>query len=361
MSRQKLRIANTETDNLLGNLRGEIAEVVTAWILMRQFMVSGTRLSSGDLGKDLSNPDLTFVYVLKDKLEDDLVARLSELAEKKIGRLNFYFAAEKLGKFQKDASDFSTYIERNGFRQKRNHDISHKELPEKWEDHRAPLHIPYRTIVLAVAHALRLMKRIDRAVLGPSAPYLWREVRKRRYKPIVSPPRVQFMLVPYYHLSGEDRLRIVREEEREGIKVWTEMPTTINGLPAKLLASQKWGVVMLGDRPVALDQYPLQKLNGIQASHPICEQRTINAKFRCGSASQDKLSFEPVERQHQFDDGRITELVNISVNLDDEIRKSMRIVNVGDVKDFTLEVQILAGFEAPAASSSAVRSAAAPA
>jgi len=56
-----LRIANTETDNLLGNLRGEIAEVVTAWILMRQFMVSGTRLSSGDLGKDLSNPDLTFM------------------------------------------------------------------------------------------------------------------------------------------------------------------------------------------------------------------------------------------------------------------------------------------------------------
>ena len=158
-----------------------------------------------------------------------------------------------------------------------------------------------------------------------------------------------------------DRLRIVREEEREAIKVWTEMPTTINGLPTKLLASQKWGVVMLGDRPVALDQYPLQKLNGIQASHPICEQRTINAKFRCGSASQDKLSFEPVERQHQFDDGRITELVNISVNLDDEIRKSMGIVNVGDVKDFTLEVQILAGFEAPAASSSAVRSAAAPA
>jgi len=53
--------------------------------------------------------------------------------------------------------------------------------------------------------------------------------------------------------------------------------------------------------------------------------------------------------------------VNISVNLDDELRKSMGIVNVGDVKDFTLEVQILAGFEAPAASSSAVRSAAAPA
>jgi hypothetical protein len=34
MSREKLRIANTETDNLLGNLRGEISEIVTCWILM---------------------------------------------------------------------------------------------------------------------------------------------------------------------------------------------------------------------------------------------------------------------------------------------------------------------------------------
>ncbi len=60
---------------------------------------------------------------------------------------------------------------------------------------------------------------------------------------------------------------------------------------------------MLEDRSVALDQYPLQQLNGIQASHPIYEQRTISAKYRSGNAAQDRLSFEPVERQHQFDDG----------------------------------------------------------
>ena len=224
MGSEKLKVFNTQADNLMANLRGEIAEVVTAWILMRQFMASGTRLSTGNVAEDFNNPDLTYVCLLKDKLEDELVARLSELAEKKAGRLNFYFAAEKLRTVQRDASDFSAYIEKNGFRQKRNHDISHKELPEKWEDHRAPLHIPYRQIVRAVAHALRLIKRIDRHVLGPSAPYLWREVRKRRYQPILSPPRVQCMLVPYYRLSGEDRVRIVREEEREGIKVWTEMP-----------------------------------------------------------------------------------------------------------------------------------------
>jgi hypothetical protein len=71
MSREKLRIANTETDNLLGNLRGEIAEIVTCWILMRRFMASGTNLRSGDISKDLGNPDLAFVYLLNDKLEDD--------------------------------------------------------------------------------------------------------------------------------------------------------------------------------------------------------------------------------------------------------------------------------------------------
>jgi hypothetical protein len=158
MGNKKLRVINTETDNLVSNLRGEIAEVVTTWVLMRQFMASAAGLQADDVKKDIGNPDLSFLYVLKHKLEDELVARLSELAEEKIGRLNFYFAAEKLGKFHSEAADFSRYVEKNGFRQKRNQDISHKELPEKWEDHRAPLHIPYCIILRAIASAVRLMK-----------------------------------------------------------------------------------------------------------------------------------------------------------------------------------------------------------
>jgi hypothetical protein len=349
MSRRKLRVANTETEHLMGNLRGELAEVVSSWILMRRFTDSGARLRTGDVQKDLNNSDLNFIYVLKDKLEDDIVARLSELAEKKIGRLNFHFAAEKLGKFQEEVSQFARYIDKNGFRQKRNQDISHKEIPESWSDERSPLHIPYRKIVRAVAHAVRLMKRIDRTVLGPSAPYLWREVRKRRYHPIVSPPRVQFMLIPYYYLSKEDRLRIVREEEHEGMSVWTEMPTAINGLPTKLLASQKWGVLMLGEQPVALDQYPLQKLEGIHASCPVYEQHTISAKYKCRNTDPDRLTFEPVQREHRFEDGTATELVDLSVSLNDEIRKNLGPVQIGDVRDFTLNVTVLAGFELPRA------------
>src|SRR5438067_5899145 len=123
MSREKRRMGSTPSDYLLSNLAGELSEIGTCWILMRQFIVSGNRLRSDDISKDLSNPDLTFVYVLNDKLEDDLVARLSELAEAKIGRLNFYFAAEKLGKFHDDVKLFSDYIARNGFRKKRNQSI----------------------------------------------------------------------------------------------------------------------------------------------------------------------------------------------------------------------------------------------
>ena len=345
MANKKLRLANTDADNLVSNLRGEIAEVVTTWTLLRRFIATGAKLSSGDPLKDWENPDLGFTYVLKDKLEDELVARLSELAEKKIGRLNFFFATEKLGKFQGDASLFSDFIEARGFRKKRNFDVSHKEIPEKWEDHRAPVHIPYRIIVRAVALGLRLMKRIDRYFLGPSAPYLWREVRKRRYKPIVSPPRVQCLLVPHYRVSAEDRIQIALEEEREGMEVWTEMQTQINGFRTTLPVCKKWGVIMFKNGPIALDEYPLQELTSIQVSSPIYEERVVVAKYKCGHVNQDRLCFEPVERQHIFNDGIRTDLVDFNINLNDDIRKSMGVVNVGDVKEFKLKIKVLAGFE----------------
>src|SRR5207253_2406682 len=125
MGHKKLRIINTETDNLISNLRGEVAEIIATWMVMRRFMATGARLRSDDVAKDFENSDLTLVYLLKDKFEDEIVARLSELAEEKVGRLNFYFAAEKLQKLQVEVSNFSNYIKKNGFREKRNHDISH--------------------------------------------------------------------------------------------------------------------------------------------------------------------------------------------------------------------------------------------
>jgi hypothetical protein len=157
------------------------------------------------------------------------------------------------------------------------------------------------------------------------------------------------MMVPYFHLPGEDRIQIIKEEAHEGVEVWSEMSTTINGLPTKVLASKKWGVLKLGDQFLALQSYPLVDLAGIQVppAQACYEEHTIHAQYRCKHSSQDKLSFEPVQRQHRFSDGRTTELVDITVNLNDEIRKSMGPVNVGDVKDFALNVRVLAGFEVP--------------
>jgi hypothetical protein len=109
------------------------------------------------------------------------------------------------------------------------------------------------------------MKRIDRHVLGPAAPLLWREARKRRYD-FLSPPRAGYMLVPYYNLSPEGRARIVQQEIAEGKVVLTQVPTTIDGQAASVLACKQWGVIVLGDRLVGLSSYPLITLDSISTT-----------------------------------------------------------------------------------------------
>jgi hypothetical protein len=261
MASEKLKIARTDAGNLVANLRGEVGEVITTWLLMRHFMGQASRLASGDLEKDVRNRDLLFLNLLADKLRDELIGRLSELAEARVGQLTFYFAAKKLGRFAAEAGAFTDFVVKHRLRDKRNRDVSHKHLPERWSDHRN-IEIPYRTLVRAVALGLRLIKRIDRHVLGPAAPYSWRQARKRRYD-FISPPRAGYMLVPYLNLSPEDRIQILRQELKEGTEVWAQVPTTINGQPASVLACKKWGIVALGNRLLALEQYPLIELGSI--------------------------------------------------------------------------------------------------
>jgi hypothetical protein len=192
---RKQKIANTEMDNLVSNLRGEIGEIVTSWVLMRQFMASSANLATGDPKLDIGNQQLACMDLLTNKLRDELVGRLSELAERKVGKLTFFFASEKLRCLEDEIRKFESFIMKSGIREKRNRDVSHKELPEKWSDHKHRP-IPYRQLLKAIARALRLMKRIDRIVLGPSAQFCWREARKRRYEFMFS-PRAEYMLIPY--------------------------------------------------------------------------------------------------------------------------------------------------------------------
>ncbi len=258
----KLRVHRTITDNLTSNLRGEVGEIITTWTLWRSLRSQERSLQTEDVAKDMQNKQLTRLTILTSKLRDELVARLWELSDRKIGRLNFHFAAVKLSSFEKEARAYAKFIASHPFRKKRNHDIRHKELPERWEDHRH-IHVPYCAILRALAMALRVIKAIDRSTLGPSAPYLWREVRKKRYTPM-APPKITYMILPHYRLSDAERVEVFKLELAAGLDSWSAMPTRVDDRAAVVMASKKWGLVALGSGVLVLPQYPLQKIEHIK-------------------------------------------------------------------------------------------------
>jgi hypothetical protein len=261
MSRYKLRIHNTDIDNLVSNLRGEIGEIIFSWVLMRNLRIQANGLQTDDIERDMKNENLTTLYILIGKLRDEIVARLSELSEKKVGQLTFYFVQEKLGQFEEEVNVFKKFIDSNRFREKRNYDISHKQLPEQWSDYKH-IHIPYISILKGIAIAMRLMKKIDRVVLGPSAPYLWREMRKRRYTSAI-PAKACYMMLPYLRLSEKERAEIIFQEIAEGKNVWVDMETKIDGVEVTVKACKDWGALRIGNRMMVLPEYPLQELTSI--------------------------------------------------------------------------------------------------
>lgn len=267
MSGKKLKIQQTDKDNLISNLRGEIGEIISSWVLYKDLMIEINRVRSGDPLRDMSNPSLNRLFILIDKLSDEIVARLSELAEEKVGKLNFYFASVKLNHLEKESKDFVKYIEKNKFKYKRNYDISHKELPEKWHNHKY-LHIEPKVILKGIAKALHLMKKFDRLHLGPSSQYLWHEIRKKRYK-LMSPPKVGYLLLPNMRLSNEIRINVALEEIKMGMSQLEDMPTEINGEKVTVKVCKKWGIVFLGKAILSLPQYPLVELKSINTKKKI--------------------------------------------------------------------------------------------
>ena len=207
MVHPNLRAARTDADALIGNLRGEVGEAITTWVLLRHLMHQRSIVRGDDPSAELQNPELMFLNLLINRLNNDLVAALSELSEQKIGRTNFHFAEKKLGLSLSSVQHFRKFIEKRGFRKKRNQHIAHKELPEKWLDPgMLPLHIKYVDVLKALALAVRAMKKIDCQYLGPNAPYLWAEVRKKRYK-LMLPGRVAYILLPHMALPAHVGLK----------------------------------------------------------------------------------------------------------------------------------------------------------
>jgi len=225
-------------------------------------MADAESLKTSDIKKDIENHQLNMLQIMIDKLENELIARLSELAEQKIGRLTFYFVQEKLHKFDQEVKEFHRFIKKKRFHEKRNYNISHKVLPEKWTEHNN-IHIPYKTILKGIMLALRLMKKIDAESLGPSSKYLWREMRKRRYSPMV-PVKVSYLLLPYLNLSEEDRKKIIIEEMHEGNIIWESVKAKVNGEEKIVIICKKWGAILIEPgRALVLDKYPLQELHKI--------------------------------------------------------------------------------------------------
>jgi hypothetical protein len=261
MSRTKLRIQNTEVDNLVSNLRGEVGSIIFSWVLMRDLLLQMfARRAAPDVDA-LTDPQVVTLRVLADKLEDEIVASLSELAARRIGRLTFHFASAKLGGFDAEVQAFQHFVRSEHFVEKRNANISHKEVPERWSDHRE-IHIPYPTLVRGIAMALRLMKNVDAKAVGPEAPAFWRKLRERRYERKL-PPRVAYMLGPYIKLSRQERVEIMNKELQLGKAVWETASVPVNGQDTTVSVCKKWAAVRLEDRVVLLDQYPLIELGSI--------------------------------------------------------------------------------------------------
>jgi hypothetical protein len=260
MTHPKLRIHNTPVDNLVSNLRGEVGEIISLWVLTNELRADAARFAK-NVQDTFADPLLARLHIIIGHFEDEIIARLSELGEQKIGRLTFYFAAEKLKQLHSSAAQFSDFVRRNRFTEKRNYDISHKELPETFEEHKFIL-ISRRIVLRAIALALRLMKKIDRASLGPSAPYFWRTMRARR-RELTYPASTAYGLMPYMRLPDVDRIRVAVADIAEGLDTWSEMVTKVNGVPGVVRASKKWGVILLGRQFVVVAEYPLHELQSI--------------------------------------------------------------------------------------------------
>jgi hypothetical protein len=190
----------------MANLRGEVGEIIFSWILYHYLRAQAAPLRTDDQTEITRNSFLFFLDALMEKLEDEIAARLSELAQDKVGRLNFHFASRKLGILQPEVKAYSLLIEQSRMKEKRDRYISHKDLPETWQEHK-DLHIQYPVLVKGIAAALRLMKKFDREYVGPAADALWREMRSKRYD-FSMPPRMGYMLLPYIRLDP-DELRTI--------------------------------------------------------------------------------------------------------------------------------------------------------
>lgn len=195
MTKSRVRLNNTNPEALIGNLRGEVGEAITNWIILRQLIGSANHLKTDDIQADMKNESLAFINAVRDRISNDLVLTLAELSEQKIGQTTFYFASEKLCTLRDEVLEFRRFIVANKLKEKRNREIAHREQPEEWPK-KGDIRITYVTLTVAVAKAVRLMKKIDSEFLGKETFVQWQKMRAMRYD-LAMPARAKYLLLPY--------------------------------------------------------------------------------------------------------------------------------------------------------------------
>lgn len=195
MTDSRMRLKKTNPEALIGNLRGEVGEAITNWIILRQLISSANHLQTDDVLEDMKNQSLSFINAVRDRISNDLVLTLAELSEQKIGQTTFFFASEKLGALQDEVQAFRRFIAANKLKEKRNREIAHREQPEEWPK-KGDIRISYNTLTVAVAKAIRLMKKIDSEFLGPESFVQWQKMRAMRYD-LAMPARAKYLLLPH--------------------------------------------------------------------------------------------------------------------------------------------------------------------
>jgi hypothetical protein len=189
-------IQETDTEVLISHLRAEIGDIIDSWVLYRHFKLTSQKLQTEDINADLKNNELNFFNMVSSKFKDDLISRIAELGDKKVGQLTFYFASRKFEKLESEVNKFEKFINDNKFTYNRNNFISHKNLKPTWTENKAPYTISYKTMTIALAMSISLIKQFDELHYGAKIKRQWQLLRKRRYIFTVS-RKSEYMLLPH--------------------------------------------------------------------------------------------------------------------------------------------------------------------
>ncbi len=176
------KLNQTDSNKLVGLLRGEVGEIIEAWILLRYYDDKAYQMQSHDIIADCNNQEYLIINKTRKIFSNDIIQSLSELSSSSYGQLNFNFAGDKLKVDKSEIKNFTKYIKDNNIEYKRNNNISHKKVSPLWNHTDPNPHISRPTMRRAIGMVIKIMKSIDHAHYGDDYKKIWKLEREKRYK-----------------------------------------------------------------------------------------------------------------------------------------------------------------------------------